>query len=150
MAGLRTHARSPKELLIKCRLKVLAWGENGSMPLSADNIFGEPQRRHVQRTQREREGAVLAFLFLLLQSSSRRYLSEAHSWMTASIFGIVTLSSLSSTTPSAMVSATLSKASPTSLIRLETATSSFSSDTRGSGILKATLPAWLSSKSSAS
>ena len=24
--------------MIKCRLKVLAWGENGSMPLSADNI----------------------------------------------------------------------------------------------------------------
>src|SRR5215467_5209585 len=38
MAGLRTRVRYPEELLIKCRLEVLACGENGSMPFSADTV----------------------------------------------------------------------------------------------------------------
>ena len=38
MAGLRAHARYPKELLAKCRLKVLAWARKESMQLSADDI----------------------------------------------------------------------------------------------------------------
>ena len=38
MAGLRARARYPKELLAKCRLKVLAWARKESMQLSADDI----------------------------------------------------------------------------------------------------------------
>src|SRR5215472_5854782 len=53
------------------------------------------------------------FFFLFLQRSSSKYFSDAHSRMTASSLGIVVFSSLSSTKPSARVSATLSKASPT-------------------------------------
>ena len=43
MAGLRTRARNPKELLIKSRLKVLAWGENGINATLGGQHFGEPQ-----------------------------------------------------------------------------------------------------------
>jgi hypothetical protein len=38
MARLRAPARYPKELLVKCRLKVLAWARKESMQLSADDI----------------------------------------------------------------------------------------------------------------
>src|SRR5712692_3718068 len=60
-----------------------------------------------------------AFFFLFLQSVSRRYLTDAHSRMTASSFGIVAFNSFSSTTPSARVFAMLSSAEPTSFMRLE-------------------------------
>jgi hypothetical protein len=79
--------------------------------------------------------------FLFLQSVSRRYLTDAHSWITASNFGIIAFNSFSSTTPSASVFAMLSSAAPTSFMRSDITWNSFPEVCFGSGILKATLPA---------
>src|SRR5258708_14217808 len=65
------------------------------------------------------DGYFFCFFFLSLYSVSSRHFTEAHSRITASSFGIVLVSSCSSTIPSAIVLATLSKAAPTSLISLD-------------------------------